>query len=58
MHMHVYLLSCVGIHMYTVYCCEGVFVGVFHRAGRTGPAAPVLAGPIFQAPTMYFLNKT
>ena len=24
------------------------------RAGGTGPAAPVLAGPIFQAPTIYF----
>ena len=27
------------------------------RAGGTGPAAPVLAGPIFEAPTI-FLTKT
>ena len=25
-----------------------------HRAGGTGPAAPVLDGPIFQAPTIHF----
>ena len=24
------------------------------RAGGTGPAAPVLAGPIFEAPTIFF----
>ena len=28
-----------------------------YRAGGTGPAAPVLAGPIFEAPTI-FLAKT
>ena len=33
-------------------------MGVYHRAEETGSAAPVLAGPIFQAPTIYFLNKT
>ena len=27
------------------------------RAGGTGPAAPVLVGPIFQAPTIYFYLK-
>ena len=30
---------------------------VVNRAGGTGPVAPVLAGPIFEAPTI-FLNKT
>ena len=27
------------------------------RAGGTGPAAPVLAGPIFEAPTIHFKLK-
>ena len=30
--------------------------GLF-RAGGTGPAAPVLAGPIFEAPTIHFKLK-
>ena len=25
-----------------------------YRAGGTGPVAPVLAGPIFEAPTIFF----
>ena len=29
----------------------------YGRAGGTGPAAPVLAGPIFQAPTIFFQKK-
>ena len=30
----------------------------YGRAGGTRPAAPVLAGPIFQAPTIFFSKKT
>ena len=35
-----------------IACCLGL--QRCNRAGGTGPAAPVLAGPIFQAPTLHF----
>ena len=35
-----------------IVCCLGL--QRCNRAGGTGPAAPVLAGPIFQAPTLHF----
>ena len=37
-------------HSMSAMCIKYVLI----RAGGTGPAAPVLARPIFQAPTLHF----
>ena len=39
---------------FIILLVKGIYSESIYRAGGTGLAAPVLAGPIFQAPTIFF----